>query len=39
MTSDELRSILCMTTNYSYAYLQSLTKEELEKIYQDKRSD
>jgi hypothetical protein len=39
MTSDELRSILEMITNYSPEYLQSLTKKELEKIYNDKRSD
>jgi hypothetical protein len=39
MTSDELRAILEMTTNYSIEYLQSLTKEKLEKIYNEKRSD
>jgi hypothetical protein len=39
VTTDELRAVLEMITNYSFDYLQSLTKEELEKIYNDKRSD
>jgi len=36
MSSDELRSILAMITNYSFEYLQSLNKEQLEKIYEVK---
>jgi hypothetical protein len=36
MSSDELRSILAMITNYSFEYLQSLNKEQLEKIYKEK---
>ncbi|WP_275677145.1 hypothetical protein [Neobacillus drentensis] len=36
MTSDELRALLEMTTNYSFDYLQSLTYEELLKIYEVK---
>lgn len=36
MTSDELRSVLEMITNYSFDYLQSLSREQLLKIYEDK---
>lgn len=36
MTSDELRTILEMITNYSFDYLQSLNKEQLQKIYEEK---
>lgn len=36
MEAHELRSILEMITNYSYEYLQSLNKEQLLKIYEDK---
>ena len=36
MNSDELRAVLAMTTNYSFEYLQSLTQEQLQKIYEDK---
>jgi hypothetical protein len=36
MSSDELRSLLTMITNYSFEYLQSLNKEQLEKIYEAK---
>jgi hypothetical protein len=36
MSSDELRSILAMITQYSFEYLQSLNKEQLEKIYKEK---
>lgn len=36
MTSDELRTILEMITGYSFDYLQSLNKEQLEKIYEEK---
>lgn len=36
MTADELRSLLEMTTNYSFEYLQTLKLEELEKIYWEK---
>jgi hypothetical protein len=36
MSSDELRSILSMITDYSFEYLQSLNKEQLQKIYEDK---
>jgi DNA-dependent RNA polymerase auxiliary subunit epsilon len=39
MTSDELRALLEMTTNYSFEYLQSLSKEQLEKIYEAKTND
>jgi hypothetical protein len=39
MTSDEMRAVLEMTTNYSFDYLQSLSYEELERIYNEKRSD
>jgi hypothetical protein len=39
MTSDEIRAILELTTNYSFAYLQSLSYEELKRIYNEKRSD
>jgi hypothetical protein len=37
MTKDELISILEMITRYSYEYLKSLSLEELQKIYEDKR--
>jgi hypothetical protein len=37
MTKDELISILEMITHYSYEYLKSLSLEELQKIYKDKR--
>lgn len=33
MTNDELRAILELVTGYSFEYLQSLNKEELEKLY------
>ena len=36
MTSDELRALLEMTTNYSFEYLQSLNYEQLLRIYEDK---
>jgi hypothetical protein len=36
MTSHELRTVLEMITNYSFDYLQSLTYEELLRIYEDK---
>jgi hypothetical protein len=36
MSSDELRSVLSMITQYSFEYLQSLNKEQLEKIYKEK---
>jgi hypothetical protein len=36
MSSDELRSILAMLTNYSFEYLQTLNKEQLQKIYEAK---
>ncbi|MEH7251912.1 hypothetical protein V7111_07280 [Neobacillus niacini] len=36
MSSDELRSILAMITHYSFEYLQSLNKEQLQKIYEAK---
>jgi hypothetical protein len=36
MTSDELRSILGMITNYSFEYLQSLSHEELLKMYEER---
>jgi hypothetical protein len=40
MTSDELRAVLEMITHYSFDYLQSLNKEQLERIYAEKtRSD
>jgi hypothetical protein len=39
MTSDELRAVLEMTTRYSYEYLQSLTKEQLERIFEDKKKE
>jgi hypothetical protein len=39
MTADELRAVLEMTTRYSFEYLQSLTKEQLEKIYEDKQKE
>jgi hypothetical protein len=39
MTSDEMRAVLEMTTNYSFDYLQSLSYEELKRIYNEKRSD
>jgi hypothetical protein len=37
MKSDELRAILEMITNYSFEYLQSLTYEELLKLYEERR--
>lgn len=37
MTSDELRALLEMITNYSFDYLQSLSHEELLKLYQEKQ--
>jgi hypothetical protein len=39
MTSHELRTVLEMITNYSFEYLQSLTYEELVKLYEDKTHD
>ena len=36
MTSDELRALLEMITNYSFEYLQSLNLEQLTKIYEEK---
>jgi hypothetical protein len=36
MNNDELRSLLAMITNYSFEYLQTLNKEQLEKIYKEK---
>jgi hypothetical protein len=39
MTSDELRAVLEMTTRYSFDYLQSLSKEELERIYDEKQKE
>jgi hypothetical protein len=36
MTSDEMRSVLAMTTGYSFEYLQSLNHEELKKLYEEK---
>jgi hypothetical protein len=36
MSSDELRSVLSMITQYSFEYLQSLNKEQLLKIYEAK---
>jgi hypothetical protein len=36
MTSHELRTVLEMITNYSFDYLQSLTYEQLLRIYEDK---
>lgn len=38
MNSDELRALLEMITHYSFDYLQSLEKEQLEKIYKEKTS-
>lgn len=38
MTSDELRTILELTTKYSFDYLQSLSKEQLQKIYEEKQN-
>lgn len=37
MNKDELISVLTMITNYSYAYLKSLSREELQDMY-EKRS-
>lgn len=37
MTKHELVSVLEMITNYSYEYLQSLDREQLQKIFDDKR--
>jgi hypothetical protein len=36
MTADELRAILEMTTRYSFEYLQSLDKEQLKKLLEEK---
>jgi hypothetical protein len=36
MNSDELRSLLTMITQYSFEYLQSLNKEQLQRIYEEK---
>jgi hypothetical protein len=36
MTADELRALLEMTTRYSFDYLQSLTKEQLQRLYEEK---
>jgi hypothetical protein len=36
MTSHELRTVLEMITNYSFDYLQSLSYEQLLRIYEDK---
>jgi hypothetical protein len=36
MTSDELRALLELMTNYSFEYLQSLDKEQLQKLYEEK---
>lgn len=37
MTKDELVFLLEMITNYSFEYLQTLDREQLQKIYEDKR--
>jgi hypothetical protein len=39
MNSDELRAELHIITGYSFEYLQTLTKDELERILKEKRSD
>lgn len=36
MTRDEMTALLEMKSNYSYEYLQSLTREQLEKLYREK---
>jgi hypothetical protein len=36
MSSDEMRAILKMVTGYSFEYLQSLSKEQIEKLYQER---
>lgn len=36
MTKDELISVLEMITKFSYEYLKSLSKEELEKLYKER---
>lgn len=36
MTKDEYISVLEMITKFSYEYLKSLSKEELEKIYRER---
>lgn len=36
MSKDELISVLEMITKFSYEYLKSLSKEELEKIYKER---
>lgn len=36
MTTDEMISILTMKTNYSFEYLQSLSREEIKKLYKEK---
>ncbi|MGX1430776.1 hypothetical protein ACUXCC_002014 [Cytobacillus horneckiae] len=37
MTKDELVFLLEMITNYSFEYLQTLDREQLQKIYEEKR--
>jgi hypothetical protein len=36
MTRDEKTSVLCMVTRFSFEYLQSLSKEELNKLYEER---
>jgi hypothetical protein len=39
MTSDELRAVLELITNFSFDYLQSLNKEQLQKLYEERTHD
>jgi hypothetical protein len=36
MTRDEKTSILCMVTDINFYYLQSLSKEDLDKLYRER---
>jgi hypothetical protein len=39
MTRDEKTSVLCLITKFSFEYLQSLTKEEIDKLYKERVED
>lgn len=36
MSRDEMISVLCMVTGYSYEYLKSLTLEQVELLYKER---
>jgi hypothetical protein len=36
MTRDEKTSVLCMVTGINFNYLQSLSKEQIDKLYRER---